>query len=182
MLRTFTYGLMASVLMAAPGAASGGATKVINKEDLAKGKPATAPAEAAPAAEKGPSKSIVPAKYGKKYRDGGSDELAKFINDQCFDAEKKEIDFTKYFKLCRDNGLDEAKVKSYEDLVATGARGSQGRARMTLRNMLATPARKNGHLVGLDGKKHAVKLEERAPSGAAAKAKEGAAAKEPAAA
>lgn len=137
-------------------------------------------AETAPAAEKS-TKSIVPAKYGTKYRDGGSDDLANFINAQCAEGEKKEFSFAKYFELCRKNGLDEAKVKHYEGLVESKVRGGEGRARMTLRNMLATPARKQGHLVGLDDKKVKIDLPVREATGAAAKAKEDAANKQTAA-
>lgn len=104
---------------------------------------------AAPTAEpdKG-HKSIVPKKYGNKYKNGGSDDLAKFINDQC--KGKDGFEYTAFFLLCRKNGLDEAKVAHYETLVNDKAHGAQGRARMTLRNMLASVARKNGKLVGLD--------------------------------
>jgi fructose-specific component phosphotransferase system IIB-like protein len=46
---------------------------------------------------------------------------------------------------------------------------------MTLRNMLATPARKNGKLVGLNGEEVAIDLPKPALTGAAAKAKDAAA-------
>jgi len=94
-------------------------------------------------------KSIVPSKYGTKYKKGGSDDLAKFINTQC--TAESGFDFDKFFDLCRANGLDAAKVDHYQQQVADKRHGAPGRARMTLRNMLATPARKNGKLVGLNG-------------------------------
>jgi hypothetical protein len=94
-------------------------------------------------------KSIVPSKYGTKYKKGGSDDLAKFINAQC--TVESGFDFDKFFDLCRANGIDAAKVDHYQQQVADKRHGAPGRARMTLRNMLATPARKNGKLVGLDG-------------------------------
>lgn len=124
------------------------------------------------------TKSIVPSKYAGKYKDGGSDELAVFIKAQSKD-EKGEFQFPKFFELCRKNGLDEAKVTHYEGQVADKRNGSQGRARMTLRNMLATIARKNGKLVGLDGEEHAINLPKQALGGAAkaqadAKTQEGA--------
>lgn len=94
-------------------------------------------------------KSIVPKKYGNKYKNGGSDDLAKFINEQC--KGKDGFEYTAFFLLCRKNGIDAAKVSHYESLVNDKAHGAQGRARMTLRNMLASVARKNGKLVGIDG-------------------------------
>lgn len=97
-------------------------------------------------------KSIVPSKYGNKYKKGGNDELAQFINSQC--TVDNEFDFGRFFSLCRENGLPEEKVGHYEAQVNEKRHGSQGRARMTLRNMLATIVRKNGKLVGLDGDEH----------------------------
>jgi hypothetical protein len=116
-------------------------------------------------------KSIVPAKYAGKYKDGGSDALATFINEQC--KTKEGFDYGLFFDLCINNGLDAAKVNHYKDQVLVEKRlGSQGRARMTLRNMLATIARKDGKLRGLDGKEHAIDLPKLALTGSAAKAAE----------
>lgn len=92
-------------------------------------------------------KSIVPAKYANKYTKGGSDELANFINDQCTGEEGFE--FTAFFQLCRKNGIPETQVQKYENLVVDKLHGANGRARMTLRNMLGTIARKTGHLTTL---------------------------------
>lgn len=114
-------------------------------------------------------KSIVPAKYSGKYKDGGSDALAEFIKGQC--TGKEGFEFTAFFALARANGLDESKVAHYEGQVAEKRQGANGRARMTLRNMLATIARKNGKLVGLDGAEHEVSLPKQALGGAAAEAK-----------
>lgn len=119
-------------------------------------------------------KSIVPAKYGNKYKNGGTDELAQFINAQA--TGKEGFEYPAFFDLCRKNGLPEEKVALYEGQVAAKAHGSQGRARMTLRNMLATIARKNGKLVGLNGDETAINIAKPAVSGAAAKAQEQAAA------
>lgn len=127
---------------------------------------------AAVALEETAKKSIVPAKYGNKYKNGGSDALATFINDQC--TNEKEFNYANFFALCRKNGLPEEKVAHYENLVAEKAHGSQGRARMTLRNMLATIARKEGKLVGLDGNEIEIDLPKPALTGAAAAAKEAA--------
>jgi hypothetical protein len=129
--------------------------------------------EATEATEK---KSIVPAKYAGKYKDGGSDALAEFIKEQC--TGKEGFEFPAFFALCRKNELPEEKVAHYEGQVADNLHGSQGRARMTLRNMLATLVRKNGKLVGLDGSDTELHLPKPAVSGAAAKAKEEAAAAE----
>ena len=120
-------------------------------------------------------KSIVPSKYAGKYKGGGSDALATFIKAQCGEGDKFE--FTAFFQLCKANGLDEAKVDHYAKLVADKAHGAEGRARMTLRNMLATPARKNGKLIGLDGAEHEVVIAKAPLTGAAAKAQEAAAEK-----
>jgi hypothetical protein len=115
-------------------------------------------------------KSIVPAKYAGKYSKGGSDVLAEFINGQC--TGKDGFEFTAFFQLCRMNGLPEEQVAKYEQAVADKAHGANGRARMTLRNMLGTIARKTGKLQGLNGQEQEVSLPARAPSGAAAKAQE----------
>ncbi len=122
--------------------------------------------------EKG-KKSIVPSKYAGKYKDGGSDALAEFIKTQC--SGKDGFEYPAFFLLCRKNiagNLTEEKIAHYEGLVNEKAHGSQGRARMTLRNMLATIARKNGKLIGLDDSEHEIDLPKPAVSGAAAAAKE----------
>lgn len=101
------------------------------------------------AAETVQRKSIVPSKYGTKYKKGGTDDLAKFINTQC--TAEGGFSFDRFFQLCNVNGVDAAKVAHYKQQVDEKRHGAPGRARMTLRNMLATPARKNGGLNGLDG-------------------------------
>jgi fructose-specific component phosphotransferase system IIB-like protein len=111
------------------------------------------------------TKSIVPAGWKSK-----NDDLAKFIDNQC--SGKEGFEYPAFFSICRKNGIDEAKVKHYEELVASKAHGSQGRAKMTLRNMLATIARKNGKLVGLNDEEVAIDLPKPALGGAAAKAAE----------
>jgi hypothetical protein len=115
-------------------------------------------------------KSIVPAKYAGKYKDGGSDVLAKFINEQCKGADG--FDYAKFFDLCRENGLPKDKVDHYEAQVASKKLGSQGRARMTLRNMLATIARKDAKLKDLDGDEVDLVLPKVALTGAAKAAKD----------
>lgn len=124
------------------------------------------------AAETVAKKSIVPSKYSGKYKDGGSDALAEFIKAQC--SGKDGFEFPAFFQLCKTNGVDATKVDHYEAQVAEKLHGAQGRARMTLRNMLATFARKNGKLIGLDGTEHAVSIAKAPLTGAAAKAKEAA--------
>lgn len=101
-------------------------------------------------------KSIVPSKYAGKYKKGEGDELKLFIEGQCSDEGK--FSFDKFFELCRKNGVADDKVAHYEALVASKVPGSQGRARMTLRNMLAPVVRKAGSLVGLDGASAAITL------------------------
>lgn len=117
------------------------------------------------------TKSIVPARYAGRYKAGGSDELAEFIKKQA--SGKEGFEFPAFFQLCRKNGLPEEKVAHYEGQVAAKRHGAEGRARMTLRNMLATIARKNGKLVGLDDQEVAINLPKPALSGAAAAAKAG---------
>lgn len=114
------------------------------------------------------TKSIVPSKYGNKYKNGGSDALAEFIKTQA--SGKDGFEYPAFFALCRKNGIAEDKVAHYEKLVNDKAHGSQGRARMTLRNMLATLARKNGKLVGLDDNEVELDMPKPAVTGAAAKA------------
>jgi hypothetical protein len=101
-------------------------------------------------------RSIVPSKYGAKYKKGGSDSLARFINDQC--VVDGNFSFDRFFELARKNGVDAAKVNHYEAQVNEKRHGAPGRARMTLRNMLATPARKTGKLVALDGQEVPVEV------------------------
>lgn len=112
------------------------------------------------------TKSIVPSGWKSK-----NDALAQFINDQC--TGKDGFEFTAFFKLCRNNGIAEDQVQKYEAAIADKQHGAPGRAKMTLRNMLATIARKNGELVGLDGTtKFPINLPKPEVSGAAAKAAE----------
>lgn len=99
---------------------------------------------------KGGQKSIVPARYAGKYSGGGSDDLANFINAQAKGDDGK-FSFDRFFDLCRRNGVEGSKVDHYQGQVNEKRHGAPGRARMTLRNMLATVARKNGSLTGLDG-------------------------------
>lgn len=127
------------------------------------------PADPAPEAEAKTTKSIVP--HGWKSK---GDELSKFVDKQS--TGKDGFEYSAFFMLCRKNGVAEDQVKKYEDVVASKAHGGQGRAKMTLRNLLATIARKNGKLVGLDGEEVAINIPKPAVSGAAAKAKETAAA------
>jgi hypothetical protein len=114
-------------------------------------------------------KSIVPAKYAGRYKDGGNDALAGFINDIC--RGKEGFDYAKFFELCRENKLPEEKVAMYEGQVEAKRLGSQGRARMTLRNMLATIVRKEGKLRDLEGDDFDIELPKVALAGAAATAK-----------
>lgn len=118
-------------------------------------------------------KSIVPSKYSGRYKGGGSDALAEFIKEQC--TGKDGFEFSAFFALARKNGLPEEKVAHYEGQIAEKRHGAQGRARMTLRNMLATIARKEGKLTKLDGETQDIDLPKPAVSGAAAKAQEQAA-------
>src|SRR5580765_2355176 len=87
-------------------------------------------------------KSIVPAKYAGRYKGGGSDSLADFINEQC--KGKDGFEYPAFFELCRLNGVSEEQIQKYQEQIAEKRHGSQGRTRMTLRNMLATVARNNG--------------------------------------
>lgn len=122
------------------------------------------------------TKSIVPAKYAGRYKGGGNDDLAFFINEQC--KGQDGFDYNKFWQLCKDNGLPEDKVDHYAGQVAEKRLGSHGRSRMTLRNMLATIARKDGKLKNLAGELVEVKVEKAAVSGAAAKAQESKAAEQ----
>ena len=121
----------------------------------------------APEAEK--KKSIVPSKYSGKYKDGG-DAVSKYMQEQS--SGKEGFEFGAFFSLCRKNGIEEAKVAHYEALVADKANnhGIEGRARMTLGNMLRAKARKNGKLVGLNDEETAFDIPKPAVSGAAAAA------------
>jgi len=116
------------------------------------------------------TKSIVPSKYSGKYKNGGDDPLAVFIKAQC--VEDSKFNFDKFFELCSKNGIAQDKVDHYRNQVTEKRHGAEGRARMTLRNMLATFARKNGKLVGLDDAEVEVNLPKVALTGAAKAAAE----------
>jgi len=106
-------------------------------------------------------KSIVPAGWVSK-----GDALRTFIQEQC--KSKDGFDYNLFFQLCRNNGLPEEQVAKYEEQVLIEKRlGSQGRAVMTLRNMLATIARKDGKLKDLDGDEIDMELPKAALGGAA---------------
>ncbi len=112
------------------------------------------PAEVGEHSKKG---SIVPAKYAGKYKKGGGDELASFIETQCVTGEGT-FSFDKFFDLCSANQIPAEKVEHYREQVNNKLLGAHGRARMTLRNMLATLVRKNKKLVGLDGAEHDIEI------------------------
>ena len=115
------------------------------------------------------TKSIVPSKYSGRYKNGGDDPLAVFIKEQC-KAQGGDFDFERFFELCSKNGIAQEKVDHYRAQVAEKRHGAQGRARMTLRNMLATIVRKNGKATGLDGSEVAINLPKPALTGAAKEA------------
>lgn len=97
------------------------------------------------------NKSIVPSKYAGKYKDGGQGPLAEFIKAQCVDK-TGDFSWANFFKIARDNGIDDAKVSTYEAAVAGNDNGGKGRARMTIGNMLRAIARKEQKLKGVNGK------------------------------
>ncbi len=111
------------------------------------------------------TKSIVPSKYSGRYKNGGTDELAVFIKEQC--TVDGSFSFDKFFELCAANGVAEDKVDHYRGQVAEKRHGAEGRARMTLRNMLATFVRKNGKATTLDGDEVEINLPKPALTGAA---------------
>jgi hypothetical protein len=116
------------------------------------------------------AKSIVPARYAGRYKAGGSDALAEFINAQC--KGKDGFEYPAFFELALKNGVSQEQVDKYSAQVNEKRHGSQGRARMTLRNMIATSVRKNGKAIALDGSEVAIDLPKPELSGAAAKAKD----------
>jgi len=116
------------------------------------------------------TKSIVPSKYSGRYKNGGEDALAKFIKEQS--VVEGNFSFDKFFELVARNGVPNEKVEHYRAQVAEKRHGAEGRARMTLRNMLATIVRKNGKALGLDGSEVAIDLPKPALTGAAKAASE----------
>lgn len=122
------------------------------------------------------TKSIVPSKYAGRYKNGGEDELANFIKSQC--TTQQGFEFDRFFQLCRLNGIAEDKVAHYQGQVAEKRHGAEGRARMTLRNMLATFVRKNGKAVTLEGTEVPVSLPKAALTGAAKAAQDRASSEE----
>jgi hypothetical protein len=116
------------------------------------------------------TKSIVPSKYSGRYKNGGEDPLAVFIKEQC--VREGTFSFEHFFELMEKNGVPNEKVEHYRNQVSEKRHGAEGRARMTLRNMVATIVRKNGKAVGLDGEEVAINLPKPALSGAAKAAAE----------
>lgn len=127
-------------------------------------------------AETKETKSIVPARYAGRYKGGGSDALAEFINAQC--KGKDGFEYEAFFELALKNGVSQEQVDKYRGQIAENRHGSQGRTRMTLRNMIATNVRKTGKAIGLDDSETAIELAKPVLSGAAAKAQAKAAAGE----
>jgi len=125
----------------------------------------TTQATEAPATETKTTKSIVPSKYAGRYKNGGDDPLAVFIKEQC--VRDGNFSFDAFFELCEKNGIAQEKVDHYKGQVAEKRHGAEGRARMTLRNMLATFVRKNGKAMGLDGVEVELNLPKPALTGAA---------------
>jgi hypothetical protein len=93
-----------------------------------------------------------------------------FIKEQC--VQDGTFSFDSFFELCSANGIAQDKVDHYKGQVAEKRHGAEGRARMTLRNMLATFVRKNGKAVGLDGVEVEINLPKPALTGAAKAAAE----------
>ena len=100
----------------------------------------------APATE---AKSIVPNKYAGKYKNGGQGPTSDFIRNQCGEGDKFEYDA--FFNLASKNGIPEDKIALYKGQVDAKQLGANGRARMTLGNMLRAKARKDQKLVALNG-------------------------------
>lgn len=117
-----------------------------------------------------PAKSIVPARYAGKYKNGGSGPVPEFIKSQAYD--QGAIVLESFWALCRKNELPEDKVEHYIQLVEDKAQGANGKARMTLGNMLAAKARKQGFLIDLAGNQVELDVPKPTLSGAAAKAAE----------
>ena len=134
-------------------------------EETAVEQPVAEPGHHAEATPAKTTKSIVPSKYASRYKNGGDDALAVFIKQQC--TTQEGFQFGAFFDLCRKNGIAEDKVAHYQGQVAENRHGAQGRARMTLRNMLATFVRKNGKAVALDGSEVPLSLPKAALTGAA---------------
>jgi hypothetical protein len=109
-------------------------------------------------------KSIVPAGWKSK-----NDELRQYVDKNCVTDGK--FDFDKFFALAAKNGVPEEQVTKYKEVVASNAHGAQGRAKMTVRNMLANIVRKAGKLIDIDGNDVPMELPKPTLSGAAAKAK-----------
>jgi hypothetical protein len=126
------------------------------------------------------TKSIVPSKYSGRYKNGGEDALAQFIKQQC--VQDGNFSFDRFFQLMSQNGIPQEKVEHYRGQVAEKRHGAEGRARMTLRNMLATIVRKEGKATGLDGRDVEISLPKAALTGAAKAAAEKSATGSPASA
>jgi hypothetical protein len=124
----------------------------------------------AEATEAKKTKSIVPSKYSGRYKNGGEDPLALFIKEQC--VADGAFSFEKFFDLMEKNGVPAEKVEHYRGQVAEKRHGAEGRARMTLRNMVATIVRKSGKAIGLDGSEVSIDLPKPALTGAAKAAKD----------
>lgn len=107
-------------------------------------------------------KSIVPAGWKSK-----GDALKKFIDEQA--SGKEGFEYPAFFALMRKNEVPEEKVAHYEKQVTDKLPGANGRAVMTLRNILVPIIRKRGHVIALDGSTTAMDLPKPAPSGAAKK-------------
>lgn len=112
------------------------------------------------------SKSIVPAKYAGKYKGGGQGPTSDFIRQVCGEGDKFE--FPAFFQLCEKNGIPKEQIDKYKGEVEEKKNGANGRARMTLGNMLRAIARKNQKLVALNGDEYEVPEPAIKPSGAVA--------------
>jgi hypothetical protein len=116
------------------------------------------------------TKSIVNPKYAGKYKGGNEDALAQFINDQCKGSDG--FDYNSFFELSLKNGVPQEQIDKYRPQIEEKRHGSQGRTRMTLRNIIATNVRKTGKAIALDGTEVSLHLDKPQVTGAAATAKD----------
>lgn len=99
--------------------------------------------------EEGERGGFIKSKYREEYRkheDSCGDDLAQFLGSEFKDKDGKFMP-AEFIAFVEENGIEPGEFRAITRKSGDLPHGLMGRARMTLRNRLASLVRKNGHLI-----------------------------------